>query len=87
MKSRRLSGKLHPLNFVFPAENETLPRLRSVVVIRYVVNAPYSYRCSGSLNEYWLYMCCECVIAIWRLCLWHPWSPAIIFSLAAGRRC
>ena len=27
---------------------------------------------SGSLNEYWLYMCCGCVIAIWRLCLWHP---------------
>ena len=66
-KSRRLSGTLHRLHFVFPAENETLPWLRSVVV-RFVV-VPIL---SGSLNEYWFYICCECVIAIWRLCLWHP---------------
>lgn len=67
-KSCHLSGKLHRLNFIFPAENEILPRLQSVVIVRFVVPI-----LSGRLNEYRLYyVCCECVIAIWRLRWWHP---------------
>ena len=42
-KSRRLSGKLHCLNFVFPTENKTLDPvcigLQRVVVVRFVVDA------------------------------------------------
>ena len=43
-KSRRLTGKLHCLNFVFPAKKKrnpwpSVPWLQNVVVVRFVVDA------------------------------------------------